>query len=72
MCRCNTGTEMPQPSQRPVRNASYGFGTDERAKLAALDGDAAGCERRLREAQRLFSEIGAPRRADQVRAELEG
>jgi hypothetical protein len=42
----------------------------ERARLAALVGDAAARERELHEAQRLFTEIGAPARAAQVAKEL--
>jgi adenylate cyclase len=38
----------------------------ERARLAALDGDSAGRARALREAQRLFTEAGAPIRAQKV------
>jgi class 3 adenylate cyclase/tetratricopeptide (TPR) repeat protein len=38
----------------------------ERAELARLTGDEAGCERELREAHRLFTEIGAPIRAEEV------
>jgi len=38
----------------------------ERARLAELTGDSAGRERELREAQRLFTEMGAPIRARQM------
>ena len=43
----------------------------ERAELARLTGDGAACQRELREAHRLFTEIGAPIRAEQVARELE-
>jgi class 3 adenylate cyclase/tetratricopeptide (TPR) repeat protein len=43
----------------------------ERAELARLIGDGATRERELREAHRLFLEIGAPIRAEQVARELE-
>ena len=43
----------------------------ERAHLARLRGDAAACERDLREAQRLFRNIGAGAYAGQVGAQLE-
>jgi tetratricopeptide (TPR) repeat protein len=42
----------------------------ERAELAKLTGDEAARERELREAHRLFTEIGAPIRAAQVAKEL--
>jgi tetratricopeptide (TPR) repeat protein len=42
----------------------------ERAELARLTGDEAVWERELREAHRLFLEIGAPIRAEQVAKEL--
>jgi hypothetical protein len=42
----------------------------ERAELARLMGDDAGRERELREAHRLFTEIGAPIRAADVAKEL--
>ncbi len=41
----------------------------ERARVAELDGDSAGRERELREAQRLFTEMGAPIRAEQMAPE---
>ena len=41
-----------------------------RAKLAALLGDDAGRERELREAQRLFTEMGAEAHAERVGREL--
>jgi hypothetical protein len=44
----------------------------ERAELARLNGDAPSRERELREAHRLFLEIGAPIRAEQVAKELAG
>ena len=44
----------------------------ERAELARLTGDRAGRERELREAQRLFEEMGAAARAEQVARELAG
>jgi hypothetical protein len=44
----------------------------ERAELARLTGDKAARERELREAHRLFLEIGAPIRAEQVAKELAG
>ncbi len=44
----------------------------ERAELARLSGDDATRERELREAHRLFLEIGAPIRAEQVAKELAG
>ena len=43
----------------------------ERAKLARLEGDEAGRERHLREAHRLFTEIGATGHAERVATELE-
>jgi tetratricopeptide (TPR) repeat protein len=43
-----------------------------RADLAAALGDAAGRERELREAQRLFREMGVPIRAEQMARELAG
>jgi hypothetical protein len=42
----------------------------ERAELARLIGDEAARERELREAHRLFTEIGAPIRSEQVAREL--
>ena len=42
----------------------------ERAELARLTGDEATRQRELREAHRLFLEIGAPIRAEQVAKEL--
>jgi hypothetical protein len=42
----------------------------ERAELARLTGDDASRERELREAHRLFTEIGAPLRAAEVAKEL--
>jgi hypothetical protein len=44
----------------------------ERAELARLNGDDTACQRELREAHRLFLEIGAPIRAEQVARELAG
>src|SRR5262249_24444697 len=44
----------------------------ERAELARLTGDEATRERELREAHRLFTEIGAPIRAAEVAQEIEG
>jgi hypothetical protein len=44
----------------------------ERAELARLNGDEAARERELREAHRLFTEIGAPIRAAEVSAQLAG
>ncbi len=44
----------------------------ERAELARLNGDDTACQRELREAHRLFTEIGAPIRAAEVAKELEG
>jgi hypothetical protein len=41
----------------------------ERAELARLNGDAR--QRELREAQRLFLEIGSPIRAERVARELD-
>ena len=41
----------------------------ELAELARLKGDEAGRQRELREAQRLFTAIGAPLRAEQVAKE---
>ncbi|MGH7819967.1 MAG: hypothetical protein ACREQ9_09350 [Candidatus Binatia bacterium] len=43
-----------------------------RTALAQLAGDEAGREAALREAHRLFTEIGAPIRAAEVAKELEG
>ncbi len=42
----------------------------ERAELARLNGDDTTRQRELREAHRLFLEIGAPIRAEQVAKEL--
>jgi hypothetical protein len=42
----------------------------ERAELARLSGDEPSRERELRDAHRLFTEIGAPIRAEQVAKEL--
>jgi hypothetical protein len=42
----------------------------ERAELARLTGDEAGREHALREAHRLFVEIGATARAEQVAREI--
>jgi hypothetical protein len=42
----------------------------ERAALARVLGDAEGHQRELREAHRLFSEMGATARAEQVAKEL--
>ena len=42
----------------------------ERAELARLVGDEATRERELREAHRLFTEIGAPIRAAEVAKEM--
>jgi class 3 adenylate cyclase len=42
----------------------------ERAKLARVLGDEATCQRELREAHRLFTEMGATARAEQVAREL--
>ena len=42
----------------------------ERAELARLSGDAAARQRELREAHRLFTEMGATARAEQVAREL--
>jgi hypothetical protein len=42
----------------------------ERAELARLAGDKAHRQRELREAHRLFLEIGAPIRAERVAREL--
>jgi hypothetical protein len=44
----------------------------ERAELARLSGDNATRQRELREVHRLFLEIGAPIRAEQVAKELAG
>jgi hypothetical protein len=44
----------------------------ERAELARLTGDDTACQRELREAHRLFLEIGAPIRAAEVAKELAG
>jgi hypothetical protein len=44
----------------------------ERAELARLSGDDTARQRELREAHRLFVEIGAPIRAEQVAKELAG
>jgi hypothetical protein len=49
-----------------------GFLHVERAELARLTGDEAARERELREAHRLFMEIDAPIRAEQVAKELAG
>jgi hypothetical protein len=44
----------------------------DRAELARLQGDSGARERTLRRAKRLFAEIGAPLRVQQVDALLEG
>jgi hypothetical protein len=44
----------------------------ERAEFARLTGDKATCERELREAHRLFLEMGATIRAAEIAKELEG
>ena len=44
----------------------------ERAELSRLSGDDTARQRELREAHRLFLEIGAPIRAEQVERELAG
>ena len=46
------------------------FVLEERAALARLLGDEAGWERSLREAQRLFAEMGAAPRAERLAREL--
>jgi hypothetical protein len=43
---------------------------EERARLAGLLGDGAACERGLRDAQRLYAEIGAGGHADRLLEEL--
>jgi class 3 adenylate cyclase/tetratricopeptide (TPR) repeat protein len=45
---------------------------EERARLAGLLGDGAGCERALREARRHYVEIGATGHAERLATELEG
>ena len=50
--------------------ASLPFVHEERAELARLLGDEATRTRELREAQRLFLEMGAPLRAEQIEARL--
>jgi len=52
------------------REAAADFLHVERAELARLTGDEALRERELREAHRLFTEIGAPIRAAEVAKEL--
>ena len=42
----------------------------ERARLARLRGDAAACERERDAAHRLFIEMGAPARAEQIAKEI--
>ena len=42
----------------------------ERAELARLTGDETSCKHALREAHRLFVEIGATARAEQVAREI--
>jgi ATP/maltotriose-dependent transcriptional regulator MalT len=42
----------------------------ERARLARLRGDAAACEREIDAARRLFIEMGAPARAEQIAKEI--
>jgi hypothetical protein len=44
----------------------------ERAELVRLNGDNDTRQRELREAHRLFTEIGAPIRAEQVAKDLAG
>ena len=44
---------------------------EERARLAHLTGDEAARERELREAQRLFLEIGAPIHAERIAKEFD-
>ena len=53
--------------------ASHGLrsSTEVRAELARASGDEAVRRRELRKAQRLFAEMGAPIRAEQVARELE-
>ncbi|MGH7288615.1 MAG: hypothetical protein ACREI8_11415, partial [Myxococcota bacterium] len=46
------------------------FVAEERAALARVIGDAAGWERSLREAERLFAEMGAPRQVERLVREL--
>jgi class 3 adenylate cyclase/tetratricopeptide (TPR) repeat protein len=46
------------------------FVLEERAALSRLQGDEVRWERELREAQRLFAEMGAPIRAEQISREL--
>jgi hypothetical protein len=55
-----------------TRTASYyePFLHVERAELARLTGDETTRQRELREAHRLFIEIGAPIRVEQVAREL--
>jgi adenylate cyclase len=48
------------------------FVAEERAAVARLVGDEAGWERSLREAQRLFAEMGARSRAERLARELGG
>jgi tetratricopeptide (TPR) repeat protein len=43
---------------------------EERARLARLLGDEAGCERELREAHRLFAELGATGHAERLAQEI--
>ncbi len=46
------------------------FLSEESAHLARLLGDEEGCERHLREAHRLYTEMGAAGHAERVRREL--
>jgi hypothetical protein len=43
---------------------------EERARLAGLRGDAAACDLGLRDAQRLYTEMGATGHAERLREEL--
>jgi hypothetical protein len=67
---------MSAPRPLPDSRAQMGmkilepFVSLERAELARLTGDDATRERELREAHRLFTEIGAPIRAAEVAKEL--
>jgi hypothetical protein len=64
--------ELSQLARQTEMKMFEPFACVERAELARLTGDEANRQRELREAHRLFLEIGAPIRAAEVARELEG
>jgi hypothetical protein len=62
----------PRSSFRTRARSYAPFLHVERAELARLSGDETTRQYELREAHRLFLEIGAPIRAEQVAKELAG